>query len=247
MFHLLGYFESIDNTANIDVAAMTDDVFPKIGDHYQFLQDIDIVAAYAGAANLDRARINSPTLRIISPQYIRPVNTAILTPTNPNVADWIDQPFSVPTGEEVAIEMTATAAGPQNAQALLWVTDRIDPVPNDNVHDVRATSTGTAVVNVWTTISYTFDQALPSGTYNLVGSRVISTNAIAHRWILPGQLWRPGALSCQGVSHIPHQIFVRRRLGVFGRFVNVNLPQLQVLCNVADNAHTIYMELQKVG
>lgn len=247
MIHLLAYFAAIDATTNFDVPLLNDDVFPKVNNHAQFFADLEIVGAYAGSLLLDRARVNSPTLRVITPQYIRPVNVAAIPPSFPQMTDWVDQPFALPQGEEVSIEATATGAGPSNFTALLWITDGIQTIPNDNVHVLRFTSTTAAVANVWTSVVLAFEQALPTGWYMLVGSQLISTNGIAHRWILPGQTMRPGAISSQSVGQQQNPFFQRRRLGVFGRFVNTVLPTLQVLANAADAAHTGYMELIKVA
>lgn len=248
MFHLSAYFVSLSTVANTDAPALNDDVLTRINSHFMLSQQMDLILAAAMSATLNRARLNSPTLRVISPQFILPIEAAVKPATRPSLATWLDNPFTLQPNEEISMEATSDIAmGNENFTGLVWLTSGLEPIPPGDVYNTRFTSVTAAVANTWTSLVITFDQGLPPGLWAMVGSELVSTNAQAHRWIFPGQIWRPGGLSKPAVGSQTHQIFYDRRLGIWGRFTNTTLPTLQVLVNGTDNAHTGWMSLVKIG
>ena len=241
MLHLAAFTESIDNTANNDVAFLQDDYLDNVNSHARLRSPMSLVAAAALCVDLDRVRIDSPSIRLVGNPFIRPISAALLPPNDPNLMDLTRNPFKLVVGEEIALQATHTNVAAQRFTGLIWLADRIIPVPMGDIYAVRFTSVTAAVINAWTTLVITLDQAIAPGEYALVGSEVISTNAIAHRWIIPDRPWRPGCLSAQAAGSRTHKLFYQNGLGEWGRFLNTSLPQLQVLCNVADAVHTGWM------
>lgn len=247
MFHLLAYTSGALAVASnpFDTPALNDDIFVISASTNHFLMDDDVavIAAWAGSTSLDRARVVIPSFRNLGIPYIRPPNVSILPPTNSNFALWLQNPFNLPRNEDVAIEMSVTAAGPERGTALLWVAKQVDPLPFGQTFPLRFTSTTAAVANAWTTIQITLEQALPPGRYALCMSELFSTNGIAHRWIVPNQLYRPGALSGASTGIRLPAPFYEYQFGKWGEFENTVLPRLQVLCNAADAVHTGFMHV----
>lgn len=248
MHHLAAYFLAIGQTANTDITALNDDVLTRTNGHFQLARDMDLMAGCVMSATLNRARLNSPTLRVVSPQFIYPPEVSLTPTDHPNMAWWLDSPFRLKAGEEIALEATSgLACGTENLVGLIWITEGLQPVPAGDIYNARWTSTTACVANTWTTLTITMDQGLPPGVWALVGSTHQSTTGKAHRWIIPNQTWRPGALSQTALGNATHRNFEDRRLGLFGTFVNTIMPQVQVLANTTDNAHVGLMQLVKIG
>jgi hypothetical protein len=58
---------------------------------------------------------------------------------------------------------------------------------------------------------------------------------------------RPGATGRPTVSGVPHSIFTDGRLGVFGEFNSVAMPQLEIYAEAANSVQEGYLDLVRVG
>jgi len=248
VFHLAAYFKSIAQNAYTELSAVSDDYLTLSGSNrFLMREDTDLVLAVALGLTIDRARLNSPSLRNMGGTHLWPVEKAAVPGARPSVVNLLDFPFTLPKSEELVVEAYQTSAGAEGETVLLWLQNSREPLPQGDVYRVRGTSTTAAVANAWTSAVLTLDQALPPGRYALINSLCQSTNGIAHRWIVPNQLERPGMLSVTAIANQTSPIFTERRLGTMGYFLNDALPTLQVMCNAADAAHVIHMELVRVG
>lgn len=247
MLHVVAYAGSIINAVLTDVPAVIDEIATIVNNHFQLWDDMYLFGGYFAATNATRARLNSPTFRQISQPFIYPVELATGPTSNPAYQSFLDRPMKVPKGEEISMEALQSSAGAQQVTGVLFLGKDLVNVPSGDIITARFTATTTHTANLWSNIPYTLDQSLPNGTYALVGSRVESTSAIAHRWIIPGLFSRPGALSSRLVQNVQTDDFRNRRMGELGRFLNVALPILQVFSNIADTSDVGYMELIKVA
>jgi len=247
MFHLCAFFKALANVANTDCPAVSDDILTIQNNHFLMPQDLDVLAAYASAVTLTQARINSPTVRQINPDYIRPFSAALLPVSNPPVKKYPPGILRLNAQEEVQIEATDSAAGPNNFYALLWLTTGITPAPVGDIHWCRFTSTTTHVASAWTTIAYTLETGLPPGEYAMIASECINTTGIAHRWIFDNQFWRPGFLSQAALASRIDEAAYQYKYGDMGHFRTYSLPRLQVLSNAADTAAEGYMAVVRIG
>lgn len=244
--HLAAYTAAVGSTANTAVQALTDDYLDVLGTGFRLRSPAKLFAAWAGSPTLNRLRFDSPSLRLIGNPFLRPLQAAILPAQDPNLMDLTRNPFALKMGEQIDAQITAAPAMTERATILIWLAERITPVPIGDVYAIRFTSTGAAVANAWTTITLTLDQSIAPGEYALVGSEHQSTNAIAHRWIIPDRPWRPGFLSVTAVENRTHKLLYEGGLGDWGRFWNTSLPQLQVLCNAADATHVGWMYIVRM-
>ncbi len=247
--HVIAWTAVIGNGANTEVAALNDDIIVlSVSNRFMLPTDFWMLLAFASSATLLRARINSPTLRQVSPPQIRPIEVSLLPTDLPSIASWLDQPFRLLKDEQLILEATSGVAMTERFTALAWLAPEVPgPVPSGDVITLRFTSATAAVANVWTTLTITLEQDLPPGRYAMVGSEMQSTNAIAHRWIIPNQLWRPGNVSITALANAGSDLFYRRRLGEWGQFVNTAMPQPQVLCNAADAVHAGFLQIVRVA
>jgi len=248
MFHLAAYVDAaLDNVANSDIPALNDDVLSINNTHFVLSSPMDLVAAAAMSATITRAKVASPSMRQVASPYIRPVIAAVVPGNNPNIMLSYNTPYRIPANEEIQVQATSGVAMTEVFTALIWLSTGVVPWPVGNITPLRFTSTTAAVANVWTSVTITFEDTIPSGMYAMLFSEVHSTNAQAHRWIISNQMERPGFLShTAGTQRTPYAMSLGQ-LGLLGRFRSNDLPRLQVLCNGADNSHTGYLHVVKVG
>lgn len=246
-FHLAAYNLAIGAVADTDVPAVVDDILTIQNNHFVLSKPLNLISAWVGSPTLSRAKIASPSMRQIVSPYVRPINVAALPANNPNVWLLHHNPFTINWGEEIQVLGTAAPGTTERFTALIWLAEQIQPQTMGNMIPLRFTSTTAAVAFSWTTITLTFADTLPSGVYSMVQSECQSTNAVAHRWIISNQLYRPGHLSFAALgSRLPNAIGMGQ-LGQMGTFRSNDLPRLQVLANVADAAHEGYLWVQRVG
>lgn len=247
-FHLLAYEESIDNTANFDLDAITDDIITRQNDHFFPSMDLHLLWAAAMSATLNRCRIQSPELRQITPPFIRPIIAAAIPADNDEPADYSQNPFRLPRLEEIAMEATSDVGmGSEQALGFLGVSAGQSPAPAGNVFTMRGTSTTTSVALAWTTLTTTWADTLPDGRYAVVGLYVTGATNAAARIIFDEQTWRPGSLSVAAVGSRISKLFRKGRLGTWGHFNSWAMPEIQVLNTAAVAVFTVYMDFVRVG
>lgn len=248
MFHLAAYSVSLGQTANTDAPALPDSVLQITNNHFRLNEQTSLVGAAAMSATLLRARLDSPTLRIIGNPYILPPQVNATPTAEPRVMDLTRQPYLLPLREEIAMQATSgLAMGNETFFGLIWVRRQFTPVPPGRMQWVRVTSTTAAVAATWTQIALTFESSLPSGVFSVAAMRGVGAANIAYRLIVPSQLERPGVLAVVLDSNRQADMFIDGSLGEFGRFSNDNPPLCEVLSTTTTAAHTIYLGLVQVG
>lgn len=245
-FHLAAGFVGIANVANTNVPPIADGIMAISNNHWLPQRDYNIVFAHIGAVTLTRARIVSPTNRQITLPFLRPIQALLLPPTNPNVADYRDNPFRVNALEELSVEGTDSAAGPNNCTVLLGLQESYEPTPRGNIFTLRGTSTTAAVANAWTQIAMTWDDALPAGEYSVVGMSAFATNQLGARLTFENQVVRPGSVGVVAEANRNHDMFLKGGLGQWGRFTSTRMPNVEVLNNGTDAVHTVYLDIVRL-
>lgn len=205
-------------------------------------QDVMVFAAYAGGTSLTRARLYTPWRQ---PNHVRPINPALLPGDNPGLAQWLKSPMIVPATHEIIMDVNHGNAAAQDIVGLmLLTTDGLTRLPAGQLQTVRGDVSGAAPgVRLWSEVTVSWEYALPPGDYAIVGSECVSTNAIAHRWILESSSSRPGAVSQVSLTTLPTQCQMGGELGAWGMFTSPVMPRLEVLCNAADATHTVFLQV----
>jgi hypothetical protein len=245
-FHLAANFVAITDAVNMDVPALNDDVLLRQNSHHVPDRDVPLIASYAGAVTLLRTRYNSPKIRQVTPSYVSPVNTTLLPGTRPGVADFRARPFILRAQEEIVIESTDSAAGPNNHYVLSWYDFGRIEAPLGDVYGLRGTSTTAGVASTWTTADVTWENTLPAGRYAVIGGQLISATNVAWSLIFYDQMPRPGGLGQAAAGLYPWEPQLNGGLGVWGWFTTITLPRLRILDNATGNAHTIILQVIRV-
>lgn len=250
MFHILANTVAIGQTVDTDVAPLTDSVFLIQNSHWVPQQDVYLQLAYALSTTILRTRIVTPSLRIPTTPWIRPLGVGSIPPNQPVICDYRNAAMLLKALEETQVWATSgLASGTERFTSILWVSDslHLNPIPAGNIVTMRGTSTTAATANAWTQLTVTWQDTLPYGMYGIVGLQVQSTNAIAARLIINGQLWRPGALSVTALTNYSAPVMLKGGLGLWGTFRSTALPIVEVLANAADASHECYLEFVRMS
>ena len=108
-FHLLAYNGAQATTANTDVAPVTDNVVNIVNSHFFPQQDLRLIFAAGMGANITRARISQPSLRLVTLPFIRPLIDAATPASLDRVADFTRNPPRIRGLEEFGFEVTSSS------------------------------------------------------------------------------------------------------------------------------------------
>lgn len=248
MFHTVAYIAATTATADIDGAAVTDSVETIQNGHIVPQTDKQILYTYAGCVTLLRARLNSPTLRQLSPPFVRPIDNAASPTSRSPVADYRANPLTIRAFEELQFQATNSAAGPTDCYGIIGLArGGITPAPQGQIITMRGTGTSTLVAKNWTQVAITWADTLPAGQYAIVGLSGFSATAVAARLICQDQVERPGAIIGATDVIIPNPMFLKGGLGIWGYMSANRMPNVEFLATAADTAESVYMDFVRVA
>jgi hypothetical protein len=248
-YHVAAYFESIDNTANTDINALTDGILSIRSNHFVFRDPTELMWAIAMSATLSRARFSQPSINGITRPYIRPIEQAAVPADLVHIADYSKEPFRFDSDEELAVEATSgICMGSENFTCVVGlVRQPLQAMPAGQIFTLRGTATTTLTANAWTQLSsITWDNQLPNRTFHIVGLAVQSAGCQAARIIFPDsqQVWRPGAVGITSLANEADEMFRKGKMGFsWGTFDGFAMPNIEVLSNVADTTEEIYLDI----
>jgi hypothetical protein len=249
MFHLAAFRGSVTNgTTNTAIAGVPDQAMTRdASGNFLAPPQSSIRFAAAGGINLQRERINTPSLREVALPYIDPVNQTLAVPSPPNLADFGPVGIIPRAVDSISVEATHSDAAPQVMYAMVLFQFGRQEQQAGKEYRTRFTATITGSAGTWQSGGITLDQVLPAGIYQVTGLDVFGTNLLGARLIFPGAAYRPGILARNAVNSVPHPAFTDGRLGVYGEFNSAFMPQLEIYVEAANTAQEGYMDLVKIG
>lgn len=248
-FHTLAFYGSVTNgVTDMQINLVADQVVtPNSSTQALMPQQGQLRAGAAGSANLQRVKINTPSLRVLGLPYIAPINASLTVPSPPNLWNPGRIGPTVPRADAITLQATQGGGAAENAWALLWLSFGRQEVPNGAEYRMRFTSTIAGVIGSWANGAITMESVLPAGRYAVTGLDVQGTNLVGARLVFPGGGWRPGVLARNTLSSVPNPLFQSGELGTFGEFDSVNTPGLDVFCTGANAAQEGYIDLVRTG
>lgn len=258
-FHFAAYNEAVGTVTNSDVDAVADGVFTRRNSHLIFTENYDLLAVYAGAANITRARFGNISLTQKGNNHIWPVERSATIPDLPQIMDFRDQPMRLPRDEELTIEVTTDgpAMGTADVDFGLWIG-----APGWSRNRARGidrfVTRATVVIaagaeSAWTALAEpVFERDLMQGVYAVNGAWLVAANAIAFRLRFPderdvdGKQLRPGSLVQNAIGDSPNR-FVNGDMGEWGRFHTFSPPEVQVLDDTAGGTYELRLDLSYMG
>lgn len=248
-FHTILFYGSITNGVSNMAIAMANDqiVTPNSSNQALMPMQGQLRAGAVGSANMQRMRINTPSLRNVGLPYIAPVMGALTVASPPNVWDPGRIGPVIPKSDAISLEGTQGGGAAENAWALVWLAFGRQEIPQGVEYRLRATATVTCVAGTWVNGALTLDSTLPAGVYAVTGLDAQGTNLVGARMVFAGGGWRPGCLARNTLTSVPHQLFTRGDLGMFGQFDSVNTPTMDFASTGACTAQEVYMDLVRLG
>jgi len=247
-FHVAGYTADVVTATLTTLTPITDQILNIQNGRFLPREDLDLIFAASMATDIQRSRLLNPSTRQITNPYIRPLINASVPPNDPSVADYRDNPFTIKGVEELEADSYNDAAvGPERTTTVIGLRKQYVMPNRGDIYTMRGTGATALTANVWTDVPITWADTLPVGNYDILGLVGISANCQAARLILGGQEYRPGSIGSTDVSNRTHEMFRRGRLGVWGRFNTIDLPQVQFLANAADATQEVYLDIMRVG
>ena len=247
-FHAAVYNASIAQNTDVDVAAVTDSILTIVNNHFLPQRNCELLFVGAASANMNRARIETPSIRQIARPFIRPVSGAVGW-GYPQRLDIMGQ-NAVPlrATEEISFIAQQTGAAAEQVFGLIGLGFGAYTRPVGSTYTIRGTSTTAAGVRAWTQLAgVTWSDTLPAGVYAVIGMEHVSATGICARLIFEQQALRPGTPSIQAVGTGASDMFRNGNWGEWGRFNAYALPNIEVFCNAADASHDVFLDLIKVG
>ncbi len=157
-------------------------------------EDVRILGAWVGSQFLTKAQFDAPSLLRVAYAKLRPITAgaagSVRPGDNPNVVSLLDAPLAIKANEILTVQALASAA--DVTRALVIIGGKIEAPPQGSGFWVRYTATTAAVSDTWTVLDITLD-ALPTGTYAVVGHEHWSATCVGARLIFPGQVARSGS------------------------------------------------------
>lgn len=248
MHHLCGFTQSVDQAAMAAIAAIPDPSMRIEGNNIIIPPAVNcIVAAWANGVNLDRAQLQSPSMRRILNTEISPITIAAQNASPFPFLDKRTTPIVLDADEPLSCQAAESGAGATRMNAFLCLApEPLQPVSGD-IRTVRVTATTTLVGFGWSNGSLTFDQTLPAGRYQLVGGRFNSAGLLAWRAVFVGGMWRPGAPGFTTAALVDQWAFRMGQMGVWGEFDHNLPPTIDFFSTSADTSETGVLDLIKIS
>tara|TARA_B100000470_G_scaffold220172_1_gene208201 strand:- start:131 stop:895 length:765 start_codon:yes stop_codon:yes gene_type:complete len=254
MMHLVAYYSSVDPAgAYTALNAVQDPAINTRGTDVRIASEIPFIFGAAGltaAAVYTSSQLRSPSLRTLNNMFVRPLNNAVTFANPAPVMTFPLNPRGMVTAEDLQFWTDSTpGAGAETHYGLVWMSDGpLTPV-NGEIFSVGATSASALTVGTWVNSPITFDQALPSGTYQCVGMRAEGANLVASRLVFPGggaNSWRPGCPASTSAFVLEADNFRKGKLNVYGTFRQDNPPTVDNL-GITDTAQVLTLDLIKTA
>lgn len=245
--HLAAFYSNQSAGASYSsLASVVDSILSRTSSsNYLLPEPAKLKWACLLGASTTRGRVNTPQFRTIGLPAIFPVERNATPSDVPNICDWFDYPLSINAADEFGVDASNDAAGAVDAYAFCFLDFGSRSAPQGPCYTLRATASITAVANTWTTGTMSFDQNLPSGEYSVIGMSAIGTNLAAARLAFAGGTYRPGVLAQTAIANHPGDYGRFGKLGLFGVFTNVNIPNLEILAVGANSSQEVYLDVVK--
>jgi len=246
-FTLVAFDENYTAAATLDAMTAVADPHVRVsGDDIWIPGALPMLAAYiALGATLTAARIESPTLRTLTPIDVAPLDLAAEPSTPAALINQVSNPKLIGGGEALNFKATVSAAA--RCLGLCWLSDGpLAPVTGE-MFTIKATNASTLTANAWTNGALTFAQSLPKGTYQVVGMRAQSAGLEAARLVFAGYAWRPGCVGADAYSDLVAEVFRLGRMGAWGEFSHDVPPTCDFLSISADTAQEVWLDLIKTA
>lgn len=249
MHHCHWLFGSVaSGAANAALPFIVDPTFVTNNSRVRLPTKRKLLATQIIGADLLSALWDYPSAYQYVRPFIYPIDTDVTTPNLPAVDYRGEAGLTLPEGEDIGVLVNRAVVAAANGYGCAWTTERFVTAPKSAIRTIQATAavvtTAAGVPNFGV---ITLTQSLPNGSYTVVGMALEGTNTVFGRLIFPGKAERPGVMSNVSAASWVMPWFRNGNLGVFGTFLNTNLPMLEVLGSGVTTTQTLYLDIVPAG
>lgn len=196
------------------------------------------------------AQLQSPALRRVFQQDISRISDGLADVEEEHVHLFPDSPLPLDPDEGLQAWTAHGALALGETTVGVFLCDGPLAKVSGEIRTIRFTSVCAPVTRVWTLGVLGVVQQLPTGTYQVVGARVINATEMGlFRLVFTGYDWRPGGVMSHAV--IAHEAiqFREGRLGVWGTFDWMHLPRIEICSMLAAPVANpqVLLDVIKVG
>lgn len=251
MFHTVAFSATMTST-NVGglVTPVVDSTITINGNNLLIPDKINQVfgsfSQQTAASTVTKVQLQTPSLREVFYPSLTP-NVLAATPDGvPTIFECFDNPIPLVTNEGLNLYSDASMAAPSGTYGgIVFLSDGPrTPVQKSKIYTMRATTAITLVANTWVNGSFTFDQTLPVGNYDVVGMRAQGTGLLAARLVFvgPSATTRPGCPGNVSGATMDFIAFRQGRLGVWGTFNNITPPSVDCI-GATGTTQVFYIDL----
>ncbi|HVI11027.1 MAG TPA: hypothetical protein VND65_22270 [Candidatus Binatia bacterium] len=186
-----------------------------------------------------------------------PVNRGTTFESPPRVWDFSRNPIALNPTDELDIFAAQNSGGAETDYVAVNMSDgQLVAAPQGRMFTVHGTAAVTLNASAWTTVSWTFDQTIPSGRYAIIGGRCFAAHGKFWR-IIPTEApnYRPGghmvqtydALDAHGQRGWDYLGQTGQNWGVWVYTNSYIMPQCELFSTSADTAEEIFFDMVLVG
>lgn len=254
MYHLAGWYESIDPGGNYqNLAALIDERLFVDGDQIRVpvLNEIAFLVAFLDqTANGSNYRLIAPSIGQYGRFYGANVNGGTSSDVDLVVTMLNMMKLQLGEDEQLSAQVNSNPAAAATQVVLIAFSDGQTQAINTPISiQSQGTLTGTVTPGQWSLLNWVPTDDLPPGTYNLVGMAVWGDDKVlAARIVLRAAgIWRPGCIAYgDNPSKLGREMFRHGNLGSWGTFPFTQLPGVELLCTAAPTVANIRVVLDLI-
>lgn len=261
VFTTVAYSESQAASGLTLYAAVPDEHVTVSGDDITVPTLSQVIAVQCFSANLQAARLVSPSLRrvwnydifpflpsgnLLTEQAVNEGGTATYNiEAGQGFCDMHTSPLPLVVSEKLNLKMD-NGGNAEQGYGIVWLADGPPTPERGEIFTIKATASTTLTANAWTNASLTMEQNLPAGRYRVVGMAAKSAGLVAARLVFVGGTWRPGCLGKIAYNDKRPRLFRYGNLGAWGEFEFDQPPSVDFLSASADTSEEVWLDLIQV-
>ena len=250
MFTLVAWQDSVAGTAAYKQMAAVPDQHVRVAGNLIYVPDLNqLVSAYICGGTIGvGAYLDSPSIRRQNLIDIAPIVAALNPANSDGFEPDVSHPIALISREGLAIQRIESTTTSEVRTGFVLLAD--GPLSNIDgaIWTIRATATITSVISAWVNGALTLTQALPVGTYQLVGARCFCATGVCFRFVFPGYAWRPGGLCASAIGSKDPLGQRFGGWGSWGQFTELTPPTIELLAGTAAaQSPVVYMDVIKVA
>lgn len=250
MFNVHAFDSSVATSSSasyVNITPLADQIATVSGNLLYVGALNNLLGAITLSANVQRTKLESPSLLDVAPYAITPYIKSVLPTQYGNIAVDMTNPFKLVTTEALqAYAYQATSGSAARTLSLVFLgSGALAPVTGE-IFTARATFTTSATADSWQNAAITFDTVLPAGTYDVVGARVNGSHAKAFRMVFQGNtMLRPGSIASLGQDGFTLPGQRNGGWGTWGTFDQFTPPTVDHITDGTSETAELYLDLIK--